>query len=145
MVLSNYFLILLIYYPSHCPVLILVFTYQLNYITDSVHILLYILIATIKSHFVNWTSNFSIHLPISVLLGISKNQTMMPLKGAIELVNWNFLFSNKSVHEQVVIFNQTSIKIFPNYIPIKIITVDEKDAQWMNESTKKKIMDKKYV
>ena len=70
---------------------------------------------------------------------------MMPLKGAIELVNWNFLFSNKSVHEQVVIFNQTSIKIFPNYIPNKIITVDEKDAQWMNESTKKKIMDKKYV
>ena len=69
----------------------------------------------------------------------------MPLKGAIELVNWNFLFLNKSVHEQVVIFNQTSINIFPNYIPNKIITVDEKDVQWMNESIKKKIMDKKHV
>ena len=62
----------------------------------------------------------------------------MPLKGAIELVNWNFLFSNKSVHEQVVIFNQTSIKIFPSYIPNKIITVDEKDAQgWMKVLRKK--------
>ena len=27
------------------------------------------------------------------------------IKKAIELVNWNFLFSNKSVHEQVTIFN----------------------------------------
>ena len=36
------------------------------------------------------------------------------------------------------------MNIFPNYIPNKIITVDKKDVQWMNESIKKKIMDKKY-
>ena len=31
------------------------------------------------------------------------------IKKVIELVNWNFLFSNKSVHEQVTIFNQSLI------------------------------------
>ena len=36
------------------------------------HILCYILIATIESHFVSWISKLSIHLPISVLFEISK-------------------------------------------------------------------------
>ena len=67
------------------------------------------------------------------------------IKKAIELVNWNFLFSNKSVHEQVTIFNQTLINIFSNDIPNKLITVDDKDPPWMNESIKKKIMPKKYA
>ena len=48
------------------------------------------------------------------------------IKRAIELVNWNFLFSHKNVHEQVVIFNQTLMNIFSNYIPNKLITVDGK-------------------
>ena len=67
----------------------------------------------------------------------------MLLKKAIKLVNWNFLFSNKSVHEQVTIFNQTLI-FFSNYIPNKLITVDDKDPPWMNESIKK-IMAKKHA
>ena len=65
------------------------------------------------------------------------------IRKAIELVNWNFLFSNKSVHEQVTIFNQTLMNIFSNYIPNKLITVDDKDPPWMNESIKKNIMAKK--
>ena len=56
----------------------------------------------------------------------------------------NFLFSNKSAHEQVTIFNQTLI-FFSNYIPNKLITVDNKDPPWINESIKKKIMIKKYA
>ena len=62
------------------------------------------------------------------------------IKKAIELVNWNFLFSNKSVHEQVTIFNQTLMNIFSNYIPNKLITVDDKDHPWKNESIKKKVI-----
>ena len=58
-------------------------------------------------------------------------------------MNWNFLFSHKNVHEQVVIFNQTLMNIFLNYIPNKLITVDDKDPPWMNEYFKRKIMDKK--
>ena len=58
-------------------------------------------------------------------------------------MNWNSLFSCKNVHEQVVIFNQTLMNIFSNYIRSKFITIDEKDPQWMNEYIKRKIMRKK--
>ena len=80
---------------------------------------------------------------MSSLFGISKYSNNDAIKKAIELVNWNFLFSNKSVHEQVTIFNQTLMNIFSNYIPNKLITVDDKDPPWMNESIKKNIMAKK--
>ena len=70
---------------------------------------------------------------------------MLIKKLYIELVNWNFLFLNKSVHEQVIIFNQTLINVFLNYMVNKLITVDDKDPPWMNESIKKKIMAKKHA
>ena len=63
------------------------------------------------------------------------------IKKAIVLVNWNFLFSNKSVRERVIIFNQISMKMFSNYISKELITVDDKDPPWMNESIKKKIIE----
>ena len=37
------------------------------------------------------------------------------------------------------------MNIFSNYIPNKLITVDDKDPPWMNESIKKKIMAKKHA
>ena len=37
------------------------------------------------------------------------------------------------------------MNIFLNCIPNKLITVDDKDPPWMNESIKKKIMVKKYA
>ena len=55
------------------------------------------------------------------------------IKRAIELVNWNSLFSHKNVHEQVAIFNQTLMNIFSNYIPNKFVTIDDNDPPWMNE------------
>ena len=67
------------------------------------------------------------------------------IKSAIKLVDWNFLFSHKNVHEQVVIFNQTLMNIFSNYIPNKLITVDDKDPPWMNQYIKKKILEKKVA
>ena len=70
---------------------------------------------------------------------------MLVKKLYIELVNWNFLFLNKSVHEQVIIFNQTLINIFLNYMANNLITVDDKDPPWINESIKKKIMTKKHA
>ena len=36
------------------------------------------------------------------------------------------------------------MNIFSNYIPNRLITVDDKDTPWMNENIKKKIMAKKY-
>ena len=67
------------------------------------------------------------------------------VKKAIELVKWDFLSINKSIHEQVTIFGQTLVNIFSNYIPNKLITVDEKYPPWMNKTIKKKIMAKKYA
>ena len=64
------------------------------------------------------------------------------IKRAIELVNWNSLFSRKNVCEQVVIFNQTLMNIFSNYIPNKFITIDDKDP---HEYIQRKIMDKKVA
>ena len=60
-------------------------------------------------------------------------------------MNWNFLFPHKNEHKQVVIFNQTLINIFSNYIPSKLIAVDDKDPPWMNDYIKKKILDKKIA
>ena len=67
------------------------------------------------------------------------------VKRAIELVNWNSLFSHKNVHEQIVIFNQALMNIFSNYRPNKLITIDDKDPPWINDYIKRKIMEKKVA
>ena len=60
-------------------------------------------------------------------------------------MNWNFLFPHKNEYKEVVIFNQTLINIFSNYIPSKLIAVDDKDPPWMNDYIKTKILDKKIA
>ena len=61
------------------------------------------------------------------------------------MVDWRFMFLNKNVHEQVSIFNNTLKNIFPNYIPNKYTTIDDRDLQWMNEKIKNKIKLKKSL
>ena len=55
------------------------------------------------------------------------------VKKSTESVNCELVFSNKSAHKQVSIFNETSMNIFPNFVPNKLVTFDNKDAPWMNE------------
>ena len=57
-------------------------------------------------------------------------------------MHWNFLFSKKSVHEQVTIFDQTLLNTFSIYIPNKLITVDDKDPPWMDELLRIKLWPK---
>ena len=64
----------------------------------------------------------------------SNNDT---IKRAIEIVNWNSLFSHKNVYEQVVTFNQTLMNIFSNHISNKLITIDYKEPPWMNDYIKR--------
>ena len=43
------------------------------------------------------------------------------------MFNWEFLFSNKNVHDQVSTFNNALANIFSNYIPNRYLTFDEKN------------------
>ena len=61
------------------------------------------------------------------------------IKRSIELVNWETLFHNKTVHKQVSIFNETLTNIFSNFIPNKYITFDDRDPPWMNDFVTTKI------
>ena len=38
--------------------------------------------------------------------------------------------------------NETILNVFPNYVPNKYITIDDKDPVWMNEIIKSKIKTK---
>ena len=72
------------------------------------------------------------------------------IRKALDLVNWERLFSNKDINTQVSIFNETILNVFSNYVPNKYITIDDKDPVWMNETIKLKIkakdnMYKKYI
>ena len=61
------------------------------------------------------------------------------------MVAWRFMFLNKSVHDQVSIFNNTLINIFSNYIPHKYVTIDDRDPPWMTEIIKNKIKAKSSI
>ena len=67
------------------------------------------------------------------------------IRKAIKMVDWNFMFLNKNVHEQVSILNTTLMNIFSNYVPNKYITVDDKDPSWMTEAIKTKINSEKSL
>ena len=58
---------------------------------------------------------------------------------SINQVDWEFLFSNKNVHQQVYIFNKTLMSIFSNFIPNKYVTFNDKDPPWMKHYLKHKI------
>ena len=54
-------------------------------------------------------------------------------------MDWEFLFSNKNVNQQVIIFNRTVTKVFPNFVPNKIVTFNDRDLPWMTSNIKDKI------
>ena len=61
------------------------------------------------------------------------------IRKALKQVNWEFLFQNKSVHEQVLILNKTLLNVFANYVPSKIVTFNDKDPPWMTQYLKSQI------
>ena len=63
----------------------------------------------------------------------------MKIRKALDLINWERLFNNKNINEQVSILNETIFNVFSNYIPNKYFTTDDKDPVWMNETIKLKI------
>ena len=54
-------------------------------------------------------------------------------------MNWGFLFSNKTVDQRVVIFNQTVMNVSSNFVPNKFATFNDKDPLWMASNIKDKM------
>ena len=55
------------------------------------------------------------------------------------------MFSNKSVHKQVSIVNETLINIFSNFTLNELVTFDDRDSPWMNDFVKSKIKGKNQL
>ena len=51
------------------------------------------------------------------------------IRKAIDLVNWEMLFDQKSIEAEIATFNDTMLNIFRNFVPNK----------WINETIKSKI------
>ena len=90
-------------------------------------------------------THFKIYLKITYppphkrLVWDFKRANIPSIRKAIKMVDWRFMFLNKSVHDQVSIFSNTLINIFSNYIPHRYVTVDDRDPPWMTEIIKNKI------
>ena len=68
-----------------------------------------------------------------------KNADSQSINKAIEMFNWEKLFQNKNIHDQLKLFNETIVNIVSNYIPNKFITCNDKDPPWLNDHIKRLI------
>ena len=55
------------------------------------------------------------------------------------MTNWDHLFLNKDVNQQVKILTDTLFNVFSNFTPNKVVTFDDRDPPWMTEFIKLKI------
>ena len=69
----------------------------------------------------------------------SKKADTSNIRKALDLINWEKLFSRKNIIAQVTVFDETILNIFQNYVPNKYIACDDNDPVWMNEKIKSKI------
>ena len=68
-----------------------------------------------------------------------KSADSQSINKAIEMFNWEKLFQNKNIHDQLKLFNETIVNIVSNYIPNKFITCNDKDPPWLNDHIKRLI------
>ena len=55
------------------------------------------------------------------------------IKQAVIQINWQNLFLNKDVHQQVRTLNDIAINVFSNFVPNKIVTFVDRGPPWMTE------------
>ena len=55
---------------------------------------------------------------------------------AIEIFNWDKLFQNKDIHDQLKLFSEAILNTVYNDIPNKYVTCSDKSAPWLNDHTK---------
>ena len=61
---------------------------------------------------------------------------------SISNINWERMFLYKNANQQVEIFNTILNNVFDNYIPNKIITINDRDPPWLTSRIKNIICDK---
>ena len=71
-----------------------------------------------------------------------KKADITAIRNVLDPVNWDFIFLNKTIHDQVLDFDQVLMNIFTKYVPNKYKYVDNQDPPWMNDHIKSKIHQK---
>ena len=85
--------------------------------------------------------NLNVAYPLSCqrLIWDYKKVNVDCIRASLNSADWNFVLSNKNVHQQAQYLNKVLINVFSNYIPNKLIAIDYKDPPWMNDEIKNKI------
>ena len=82
------------------------------------------------------------HPPYQRLVWDYKKANVDCIKKSLNSIDWDFVFSNKNVHQQAQYLNKVLMNVFTNYIPNKLITIDDKDPPWMNDEIRNKIKER---
>ena len=67
------------------------------------------------------------------------------IRRALNDFNWERVFSNTNVNENVCIFNKTVLNVLSNFIPCETILCDDKDPPWFNSRIKSLLQTKNKV
>ena len=74
-----------------------------------------------------------------------KRADVTEIRKALDCVNWDLIFLNKTVHDQVLAFDQVLMNIFTCYVPKKYKSLDDQDPPWINDHIKSKIQQKDFL
>ena len=70
------------------------------------------------------------------------NSNHEAINNTIDGFHWEKASSNVNVHTQVKLFNETLSNIFMNFVPNKLIIVDDRNPPWVTEKIKILLKDK---
>ena len=92
---------------------------------------LYIQIVIIKLYILNLILIFPTptphphpHRPYQCFIWDYKKADSEKIRKALDSVNWERLFNKKDIDAQVVVFTETILNVFCNYVRSKYITID---------------------
>ena len=77
--------------------------------------------------------------PFKGLVLDHKKANVSVINAALNQVDWEILFSNESANQQVIVFSQTVMSVFSNFVLNKFVTFNDGDPPWMTPNNKDKI------
>ena len=100
-----------------------------------------------KHQIIHSSFNLNIYYPppYQRLIWDYKKADPLKISKALDSVNWERLFSQHDINQQVKTLNEVLLNIFRNYVPNKYIIIDDKDPVWMNDTVKSKIIAKNLL